>query len=428
MPQQKTKYKAVKAENVERLVKYMSAILYLKAGHSQLISRKPVSNFDEVKQNSDLYNPLPHIRKILTTDERVIEIKDFPQSAKLKDQILHMSALVPDSALPLDKNKPDDIKRLAVNLGTPFLVRLKLKPDDQNLEAWENLYNYDSTVPEECWCFWDCMTFVACTFDVKEARKYFGHKVRDVLKSIFKDSEVFYCEFLGPSPIHPDFVVPVLSQTVVRKKSAEDEALQLTERPFLQKHDIYWPMLTDTNDEVDILKHQSTRSIYRTLMLLMEVFHRPNLARIMLLRTQESCINLFSQVIRNLLALQKVPMYNLIDRTKKSQELGRLVSKLHEILLEEYSLRVEFSSDMSFMDYSFGDDELYRLLKKYFLEITEDTKPVDREVILSSLAHVEQELDRQSTFRKDLTFALMGAIVGAALTLAGAYLNSLFNH
>ncbi len=429
MLEQNTKHTTLKADNIERLTKYMSNELYLKIGYAQLISRQPVSNFDEVKRNSDLYDPSQHIRKILTTDNRVIEIKNFPQSGTLKDRILHLSALISDSLIPLDCAKPDkNILRLAVDLGSPFLIRLKLEPDDENLDYWESELKYDAKVPEECWCLWDCMTFAACTFDFEESRRDFGHKVRDVLKNIFKNSEVFYCDCIGPSPIHPNFIVPILSQTLVQKKSKEDEVLQLTERPFSRNHDIYWPILADSEDEVSLLMHKSIKAIYRSLMLLLKVFNDANLARVMLLLSQESCLDMFNQAIGNLMALQKMPMYKLIDRIKKSQELGVLVSKIHEILLEEYSLRVEFSKAMSFMDYSHGDDELYRLQKSYFIEMTEDIAPIDREVILSTLAHVEQELDRQSTFRKDLTFALMGAIVGAALTFTGAYLNSLFNH
>ena len=108
---------ATKAEDVKRLAKYVSSTIYLKVGHSQLISRKPFGNFDEVKHNSDLYDPLPHIRKILTTDRRVLEIKDFPQPAQLKDKASYFSQLIHDSSLPLDRSKPDDnIRRLAILL------------------------------------------------------------------------------------------------------------------------------------------------------------------------------------------------------------------------------------------------------------------------------------------------------------------------
>ena len=104
------------------------------------------------------------------------------------------------------------------------------------------------------------------------------------------------------------------------------------------------------------------------------------------------------------------------------------MSQIHENLLLEHEITAELNEGIIFMDYAMKEEHLYELLKDYLLtNIQENTKLMDREVILSTLSHVEQELNRQAAFRKDLAFAIVGAIVGAALTFAGAYLSSILS-
>lgn len=413
--------------NIALLRKYCLATLWLKVGHAQLISRKPISDFDEAKNDPDLVNPLPHIRKILSTDRRVIDIQDFPKIDKPIDTTFTFSHIISDFYLPLKEQKPDkEIKRLAINIGNPIIFKLKLEPDLDQKQLWEEMYKYDPSVTEECWVFWNAEIFIACTFDSNEAIKYFGHKTRDVLKNIFKESEVFYCENLGPSPIHPDFISHVLSLSAVKKDSTMEEVEKLIRAPFNGNRDIYCASFADSSVELDIIKHVSVRSICTTLLRINRYFYDAIFLREALLFIKEECLNLFKEIIGELKLLQQVPFYNLVSRNTKCKALAISITQIHELLLDEYEVIAEINEHMMFMESNLEEDYFYRLLKDYYIEhAKENVKPMDREIILSALTHGEQVLDQHSTFRKDLTFAILGAIIGAALTLAGAYLNHL---
>ena len=126
-----------------------------------------------------------------------------------------------NSVMPLSRDKPDQTAiRLLINLRKPVLIKLKLEPDDKTREKWQESFKYDPKNPEECWVFWNGVTFVACTFCKKEASLYFGHKARDTLENLFKQSELLYCSCIGPSPIHSDIIMPIFLKEAIKENTS----------------------------------------------------------------------------------------------------------------------------------------------------------------------------------------------------------------
>lgn len=404
----------------DSLQKYCSKVVYAKIGHAQIISHDCINTFEEAKTKTALLEPMPYIRKILTTDKRIISIHDFHEDININPY--YGLSILPSSALFLGEKRPEeDSNRLAIMLDIPFRVKLRLETEETK-DKWKDLYDFSPDIPEECWALWDGNIFLSYTTDPVEANRYFGHKTRDILVSLFKDSDLFKGGKIGPSPIHTDIMILIFTKEKLRQYFTEAETLKLAREAIKLDNDIVAPILIDSESGVDKAIHQAARNIYWKLGVHMQQFYRVQITRYLLMSAEERCINKVEELIKELTAIQDTQIYKFWIRRRLSKALGRLTSEIHLALLEEYELRTHLTDERSNIDSSASRDTMAYLVKEYLLEHTSEREYIDRQCVSSALTHVDQELGRHSTLNVQFVSALIGAIIAVSLMYLGAFL------
>jgi len=144
----------------EGLQKYCSKVLYAKIGNAQIVSHNCVKTFEEAKTNTNLREPMPYVRKIMTTDKRVVSIHDF-QEDTVSIPSFYLSRIVPSSAFSFSDKKFDKETntRLAITINQPFRFKLRLAAEEEE-DKWVELYKFSKDVTEECWVLWDGNIFL----------------------------------------------------------------------------------------------------------------------------------------------------------------------------------------------------------------------------------------------------------------------------
>ena len=400
--------------------KYCSQFVYAKIGHAQILSHKSISDFEEIKTDAILQNPLPNMRIVLTTDKRVISIHDF--SEDVDTQLL--SIIVDSDALTYGHKKHGEKgPKWAVKCGVPFRLELGLEIADESIkDTWEDLHRFSPDISEVCWVWWDGNIFLAYTTDPMEANRDFGHKARDVLVDLFKDSDIFDGANVGPTPIHPDIMIPIFSKENLKQYLPEEDTLRLTRETIKLGEDIVFPILVDSEVEVDSFIHEVTRSVYGRLDYYIMQFYRVQMTRHFMMDAEMQCGNKLTELINGLKTMQDTSVYKFLYRRKLSKELGKFISEIQMSLLEEYALRTQLTDERRDMESVASRERLAWLIRDYFLEHTRESELIDRECVSGVLTHADQELARHSALNIQVISALLGAGLAVGLMYAGAYL------
>ena len=275
----------------------------------------------------------------------------------------------------------------------------------------------------ECWTWWDGNIFLAYTTDEVLGRTpFFANKARDVLKSVFKDSDVFNVDYVGPTPIHPDITIVIFSKERLQEDFSEPDILRLARQPVKSGEDIMVPIVTSPNNEIDKVIHQAAWNTFRELRRGLERFYAAQVTRSLLISAEGRCADKAEALIKELMTLQDTPVYKFWVKRKLSKLTSRLTSEIHSTLLREYELRTHLADFRGEIESCTRRDAMAYIIRDYLLELTAKREYIDRECVSDVLRHVDQELGRHSAFNTQLISAFLGALVAVGLMYAGAYL------
>lgn len=415
-------------EDTEAIKEYSVAVLHGKIGHAQLLSRESFGSRNKQELSSNLREPAPHIRKVITTDTRVADIADFPP--KVDTSRLGEGGslrVVPGGIFSKVHDKSQkNVAKMALRLDKPFRLKLKLEPGDEDRQRWEDMHFWNAGISQECWVWWNGEMFLAYTISPDGPDMHFGHKTRDVLIDLFRDSEVFEGGLIGPSPIHLDLVIPILSEAKLKQCLPEIDTAAFTGYGIKLENTLIFPIVAKSDDDVATLSHRAARIVFGMLMIPMWMFCQGIKKRSLLLDQEELFGDKFKELTTQLLGIQEVPIYRFWHRLRMRKSLSRLHLEIHTALVEEHELRVILAEARAQVASRAKTDRVFSLLEDYFLEHLTEAERIDRGSVSSILAHVDQQLGRYSAADVQLLSALIGAIIAVGLMFAGAYLNSLF--
>lgn len=416
-------------EDAEAIKEYSVAVLYGKIGHAQLLSRESFDRPDKQELSSNLLDPAPHIRKVIATDTRVVDIADLP--SKVNTSRFGAGGLLQAVASSIFARVYDEsqenVWKKGLMLDMPFRLKLKLEPGDQDRQKWEDVYYWNTGSSQECCLWWNGDIFLAYTIGPDEPNiLLLGPKTRDVLIDLFKDSEAFEGWCIGPSPIHLDIVIPILSEAKLKQYLPEVDTVAFNGYGIKFEDRLIFPILAKSEDDVPALVHEAARRVFGRLRPSMYLFCQGMKQRSLLLNQEALLGNKFNGLTTQLLEIQEVPIYRFWYKQRMRKSLSRLHLEIHTALVKEHELRVSLEDTRAFVASQAKADKVLSLLKDYFLEHLAEVERIDRGSVSSILAHVDQQLNRYSAVDVQLVSAIIGAIIAVGLMYAGAYLNSLF--
>ena len=160
--------------------KYCSKIVHLKLGNALLIRTDTAENrYKEIEKGNSkertsfVLNEVSHLKKMLTTDRRVLEIEDFPD---INEKILNLQYFIPETSFSfLDQNpnittNKDEFEEVLRNVLTisPFRLRLEIKSISKEDDLVHIIYP-DGEITPECWVYWNGGIYLAYTSFIRTA-------------------------------------------------------------------------------------------------------------------------------------------------------------------------------------------------------------------------------------------------------------------
>lgn len=220
---------------------------FAKIGCVYLLSKEKVSDLANVKKAA-IPDFLPHLRKILTTDERVISIEHFTSDDKLATWNV-FSSMVPSEAFTTERQQTVERGfRLLYHLVRPFVVGLRLELHDKDKRPLWKEFPFTKKL-DKCNVYYNGEVFMAYSDDPQSSSADFGHAARDVLHEVFAASDLLDVKIVGPSPIHPDIEILFFSPD---KKGRDDSKIRsILTQPTMFKNNIFVPLTIVENNVED---------------------------------------------------------------------------------------------------------------------------------------------------------------------------------
>lgn len=408
----------------ESISKYVSKTVHAKIGNSQLTINKIIENESDETITKDFSNLdyAHHLKKVITTDNRVLEIEDFPE---INDRMHISGHFSPKNTLLFGKSIPkhDDTTSCFVLQVLPFRLRIALKSMIDEKDPSYFPYT-DSEITKDCWVYWNGSTFLAYTTIDQSPDLYFAHRVRDVLHDIYKGSDLLQVATIGPCPIHPDINVYLFSKEKLSKYFAIDEISEISFSPFIINEKIIINYLLETEDNINRDIHRILLSIFWELHHYLEHFYFSMSTRSSMLITTEKCIDLFKDLSTCLLSIHGLQNRAFLRRSKKVKELGALSARINMLLADEYQLSIQLKDQQKDLIRYSKETPIKSLLIDYFQEHTTESECIDRQSITNTLIHADQVLSRHTVFNTQLISAVVGGIIGGITAVALIYLST----
>ncbi len=414
--------------------KFVSRTIQAKIGNAQLVkanNTQDLSSKTEKGNKTKIKEEVQHIKKILTTDKRVLEIEDFPE---IEEKMFYGGYRVPKASLiwkmpdtvsdtESTENDIDIYETYCDVLEIlPFRLKLELKTMlDEN--GITNILYSDSEITSDCWVYWSGSIYLAYTTDNAPPDIDFAHRARDVLRDIYKDSELFSVAVIGPCPIHPDIKIFIFSKEKLRANFTEDDISNMKFGPLKIDKDIIITILLDSEDKVDKSIHQIARAVFWDLSFYLQRFYRAMAIRTLLLRTNEKCSEQFEELTNCLLSIHKLPARFIINKSRKIKELGELTTEMSRLLFKEYEMGITLKDQQGALLRDARDDLIKSLIADYIQEHTTESACIDRQSVSNLLLHADQVLSRQTVFNTQLFSAIIGGIIGGITAVVLIFLS-----
>lgn len=419
----------------ESINKYVSRIIHAKIGNSQLVMTNTTENESsttETWNKSKIIQDVQHLKKVLTTDKRILEVEDFPE---INEKMFSEGYSVPKTALIFNISNEDnndldfDIYETYSNVLQiePFRLKLDLKSAIDENDPVYILYT-DSEITTDCWVYWNGATYLAYTIDIASPDINFAHRARDILRDIYKDSELLNIAIVGPCPIHTDINIYIFSKEKLSGNFAAADIADISLEPIVIDDDIIVSVLLDTEDKVTSSIHKIATAIFWELHLHLENFYRAMTTRTLLLRTTDTCLRQFEELSNCLLSIHGLPGRAFFKKSRKIKELGVLTAKINMILSKEYKLNIELKDEQKYLITSSKNHPIKSLLIDYFQEHTTESECIDRQSISNALVNADQVLSRHTVFNVQLISAIIGGIIGGITAVALIYLSAFLSN
>lgn len=393
---------------------------FAKFGCVYLLSKETFDGHGQVKGGyiGDLHS---HLRKILTTDNRVISIANRRNDDSAIGMMASARHLRSEAFVHDIGDVPKREFRLQYELRNPFLVdiQLQLRTEDKR-PYW--LDNPLSKIPEKCMAWYDGAIFMAY-HDSDESYNHYGHAVRDVLEEIFTASDLLYVQSMGPSPIHPDIEIIFISPD--SKKQGGVEISPVLRQPTMFKNNIYIP-ITITENDLENKRKETLYSIFNGFRWVLHEFYEATTVRSDALSKYKALENKLDVVKTSVARLHSVNNWHFLERRKMICLIEKGISEVTLALVDNQSAYrdlAEASEEISKRDV---DSNIAVCCVDYLVEQCRDLPGVDYMLINTLLERLDSEIGRYSSNRTQVLAAVMGGAVGAALTLLITWLaNSL---
>lgn len=383
-------------------------------GGLYLLLKKTTDGHDRTKDASalDLHT---HLRKILTTDNRVLSIENLADndSATVRmtfSRNVRSAAFVDD--IPKIPRGELIESRLQYELSRPFLLDLKLQLRTENKKPfWMDSPLF--RIPDNCMVWFDGAIFMAF-HDSNKSFDAYGHAVRDVLKEIFSASELLDVEILGPSPIHPH--VEILFISPDNKQQGGVEISPILKQPTMYDNSIYLPIALPENN-MEAISREILYSIFYGFHKILGEFYRALTIRSDALSKHMTLEGNIDVVKESVARLHSVSSWRFLERRKMIRLIEKGISETTLALIDNQSAYGDIAEASEKISKKAIDSNMAACCVDYLVEHCRDLRGVDYILINTLLERLDSEIGRYSTNRTQLMAAVLGGAIGAALTL-----------
>lgn len=388
-----------------------------KIGCVYLMSKQMINNHDQTKEIfiKDLRS---HVRKILTTDQRVISIEHFAIDDE-RDTYTTFGKLVPSIAFKTDaKEATEGEFRLSYEFSDPLIFDLKLELHDKDKKVFWKEFPFAHT-PDKCKVWYNCNTFVAYSDDSDELITGMGYAARDVLIDIFAESDLIDAKCVGPCPIHPDIEILFLPYNGKGGDSAETSPM-LTQ-PVLYKNDIYVPiMIPENNTEAKL--EDMLFSVFREMRKPISEFYSVQTAGIVA-EYKAMALDADLAIIRTSIEfLHLLKFWKILEHRRIANSLTIGICNTTLSILDSQSEYANLARESEKLRKNIEESVIASCCADYLMESARESPRVDYSLITTILERLDSVVARYSINRTQLLAAILGGTIGAALTLFVAWL------
>lgn len=420
---------------------YVSKTIYAKIGSSLLlrseIAQKRLDSIPKGKhqgRKEEIHSQISHIKKMLTTEKRVLDLIDFPE---IKDNMWEMEYEIPTSTVSFANFASQEIKNENVTKKLnkenrwvvtvpPFLLKLEIGSASKDNDL-SKLFVPDGNFTPESWFLWDGRTFISYIINESEPDLDFSRRAREVICDIYSSSDIFDVGIIGPSPIHPDIQINVFSKEKLLTHYSEAEIKELSFQPILKDKNIHFNILLADEKKVSASLHLLVQSLFYELESYINYFYRAMSVRSLLLDASSLCIAYFESLSKCLLTIHEIPAWKLIQRHKNEKQLGSLTTNINILLAKEFEFTARIKEWQASLERDSQGMKSKALLLDYLLELTTESTCIDRISITNAFSHADQVLSRRVTADMQLASAVIGGIIGGIMTIAVVYFTNLIN-
>jgi len=403
---------------IQKLRGLASKTFFVKMGCVYLLSKR---RFDELSQIEEATTQdfRSDVRKILTSDERVISVDYFALDKEVEPWFVHSMFVPIEAFVGEDEESLGEGFRLQT-ATLPFLVELKLEVRSKDEKRfWQEFPLYRKM--EKCYVWYNGAIFMAYTDDPNAFRSGFGQATRDVLEEIFEASELVDAEIMEPSPILPDIEILLFSHDKA-KEVLGDSSLKafMTQKPmFGNKLIVALPVAEDRLQ--DKLK-EPLLDVYLNLWFPLIDFYRAQTFRLVAIHREAQLRKEFEKLRAAARRLQSVKPWVLLEHFKATRSLERSVSTTTLSLIDAREAYTRLSWEVGQVRRSMKDSPIASCLVDYFVENSQESPDIDPEALVTVLERLDSEAERHSLSQAQLLAAFMGGIAGAGLTLLVGWL------
>ena len=408
----------------EEIRKLARKIIHAKVGCLYLLSKEPLKINENNKPSTSPNEFRSHMRKILTTDPRVLSIVPLDMDDRTKFWDFGYR-LRPADVFKRQSNGSIDKKEFAqYKLHPPLLFELKLEIDKGKQEKpfWL-VYPFEDKI-EKCYALWDGEIFFAWVDAPARKHLGFGYAVRDVVTDIFKASPLLSVDCIGPTPIHPDIEVQLFSANKLQEILKTYKLDIMSFVCSMDNDDLVVRVITEDDIGQENTVRNAIREIFDDCRIIdspLIRFYDTMVLRSAAIAREEQLETKLKQLRQLLFDLNKLKSWNLINRVKVPNSLGKGISEATLMLMdreEAFNLLAQSRNEL----HKSNNEYLTSSLIPYFEEHAEQSPSKDVVSITTALERLDCEIGRHSAFQAQLFAALLGVAAGAGLTLLATWL------
>ncbi len=234
-------------------------------------------------------------------------------------------------------------------------------------------------------------------------RTHIGHEYRELLSTQIEKETSLKSPPLGPSPIHPDFYL------VLRKK--RNETPPVGTKVYTLKNHVF--LVSDNNSQTN---RDMAMELFNDIHFALLEFYSLELIRNSLINYDIEIFNHFSDLSNSVKKLFAAPWWRIF-KSAKFAHLGRIsLSNIHKRCVEFETNLFGFNRQRNQLLNTIKQHRILSNIYSYFYTTTESDIQVPQ-VFFRALDHFEDALRTFGNIRSVVIASLVGAAVGAAITV-----------